>query len=88
MPYTPGVYATSPGCMALSQGAVGSCVAANFPDVSHMAYCGAGAYAGGMTGGKTKPEISFVFADALLTNSLGAGCSGGGGGCGGGGGGC
>jgi hypothetical protein len=76
--------------MALSQGAVGSCVAANFPDVAYVGTCGAGAYAAGMTGGKTKSELPYIFADAWLTDSLGGGCSGGGGGggCGGGGGGC
>jgi hypothetical protein len=58
MPYTPGLYAASPGCMALSQGAVGACVAGTFSQFGSTPTCGAGMYAAGMgMGGKSEPKF-------------------------------
>ena len=50
--YTPGLYATTPSCMALHPGA-GACVAGTCSGTVSAGACGAGTCAGGITGGKS-----------------------------------
>jgi len=53
VPYTPGYYPATPGCMALSHGTVGSCAAGTCSGAVSAGACGAGHCGGGVTGGES-----------------------------------
>jgi hypothetical protein len=52
VPYSPMYYPATPGCMAVSHGAGGSCAAGTCSGAVSAGACGAGSCGGGVTGGE------------------------------------